>query len=540
MSTPADLTKLQRAALYRLFSALFWRGRQAARNRPVKGAVIARRKYLPLLLYVALGCMLLPFAVPKIPWVIFSTMPHAVTLMLTGMTMAAACGTLLFNDQESDILLHRPVPVRLILMAKVRVLVTESLSMGLALNAVIMIAGLMRGDGAWRYIPAHLFSIMLLTLFTVATVVLTFQLCLKLFGREKLNNLLTASQVLMAMVFMLGSQLAPRMMRTTHLEQWEVSRWLFALPPAWFGAIDTLAVTLRPTLPLVIEAVGAVLLTTLFCWLAFVRLAGTYEEAVVAMNDHSSAPSAPAESGRARWAERLTRLPVMRWWLRDPVERVGFLLATVQLTRTRDVKLRIYPQVGQFTIYPIIFAVGGGSQSGGMAAPFAAGFLGMIALNTVMLLRYSEEYRGSDVFRYAPLTSPASLFFGARKALVLFALAPVVLIWTILLLAMSRDWSTLIVLIPGIMVAHVLSLLPAVTSPLLPFSETQADSKAQGSAVLRLSLGMFGAMILAGITWLASSQGLLLVWLAVITVLTLLCDFLFRRRIRAQPIASDE
>ena len=270
------------------------------------------------------------------------------------------------------------------------------------------------------------------------------------------------------------------------------------------------------------------------------KLAGTYEEAVLTLNEHTASPGPPMTGGRERWAERLTRIRFLRWWLRDPVERVGFLLTAVQLTRTRDVKLRIYPQVGQFAVYPLIFAVGGRGQPEGIGAAFAAGFLGMIAMNTVMLLRYSEEYRGSELFRFVPLTSPAELFFGARKAVMIFVIAPVVLLWAVLLLAINRDLITLLMLLPGVLLAHIMSLLPAVVSPLLPFSETQADSKGQGTAALRMFAGLAGAMVVGGITWFAQWAGYLAVWLVFLLIATGVCDFLFRRAIRRQPISSDE
>ncbi|MES2706115.1 MAG: hypothetical protein V4726_05865 [Verrucomicrobiota bacterium] len=537
--TPKEVEKLQRAALYRLFTALYWRGRQTLRNQSAAKSTIMARKYVPLLLYILIGMALLPFAAMKVPPMVFATMPHAMTLMLAGMAMASACGTLLFNDQESDILLHRPVPARLILIAKVRVLFVQTVSLALALNTVIMIASPLRGGGSWRYVPAHIFSVALEALFCVGAVVLAFQLCVKLFGQARLQSLITISQVLMAMFLMLGSQLAPRLMRTTDFVHWDTSPWLMALPPAWFGALDTLAVTLQPTPPLLAGAGLALGLTALITWLAFVRLAGTYEEAVVTLNEHTSSPG-PVTGGKKRWAERLAHLPGMRWWLRDPVERIGFLLTAVQLTRARDVKLRVYPQIAQFILYPIIFSIGTRGDSSGFAGGAVAGFLGIIPLTAVSLLRYSEEYRGAELFRFAPLTSPAALFFGARKAAMVLVVLPVVVVWSVLLLVISRDASVLLLLLPGLIVAHVISLLPSVNSPFLPFSETQADSKSMGLGCLTMILGLGSALAIGVVSAIARSYGYFTVWLLFLMITGAACDWVFRRAIRRHAIASDE
>lgn len=537
----ASVEKLQRAALHQLFTALYWRGRQTVRNQKTGQHKLFARKYGPLLLYSLIGLALIPFSIGNAPHIVAYTMPHAMTFMLAGMTMASACGGLLFNDQESDILLHRPVPARLILIAKVRVLYTQTVLMALALNVgVLLLRGLR--IGSWAYIPAHIFSVALEALFCVSAVVLTFQLCVKWFGQARLKSLITAAQVLTAMVLMLGSQLAPRMMRTTDFKHWETSSWIMAVPPAWFGAIDTLAVTLQPTAQLLTGATLALVLTALMTWLAFVRLAGTYEEAVVTLNEHTSSPGLgqSVSNGKPRWPERLAALPGIRWWLRDPAERTGFLLTAVQLTRARDVKLRVYPQIAQFAVYPIIFSIGARGDTGAIFAGGAvAGFLGIIPLTAVSLLRYSEEYRGAELFRFAPLASSAPLFFGARKAAMLLIVVPIAVFWVSVLLITTRQSGILLLLVPGLIVAHVMSLVPGIGSPFLPFSETQADSKSMRLGCLTTMLG-FGASLIQGtISAAALSYGYFWQWLLILSVIGFLCDFGFRRSIRRQGTAEE-
>ena len=41
--------------------------------------------------------------------------------------------------------------------------------------------------------------------------------------------------------------------------------------------------------------------------------------------------------------DRLVEVPLVRWWLRDPVERAAVRLCGAYLLRDRDVKLRVYP-----------------------------------------------------------------------------------------------------------------------------------------------------------------------------------------------------
>lgn len=539
MNAAPDPAKLQRAALYRLFSDLFWRGRQAPGHRKTSSSTIAVRKSVPLLFFGLLGFIMLMFSGRSVPPLIFATLVHAMTFVMIGMTLTSSCSTLLFNDQESDILLHRPVPVSFILWAKVRVLLTQAWLLAVALNTVAIGAGIGRQGGSWRYLPVHLITLGLEALFIVSSVVLAFHLCLRLFGRERLNGLITTAQVVIAMAAILGGQLVPRLIGHTDLEHWTTSPWLMALPPSWFGALDTMVVTLNPEPSLLMGSALAVGVTALLAWLAFARLAGSYEEAVVTLNEHTASPGR-SNAGGQRWTERLTHLPGLRWWLRDPVERAAFLLTAAQLTRARDVKLRVYPQIAQFAVYPLIFAVGGRGDGLGIMSGFLAGFLGTIPLTAVGLLRYAEEYRGAELFRFVPLQSPAPLYHGARKAAMLFVFAPVVLLWAGLLLFINRSMDPLVLLLPGLLVAHIGGLVPGLTGSCVPFSETQADGKGLGGGCLIMMLGMGTAIGIGMVSYFASQQGWFVWWLLGLTCLCLILDRIFRCIIRAQPLWVDD
>ena len=64
-------------------------------------------------------------------------------------------------------------------------------------------------------------------------------------------------------------------------------------------------------------------------------------------------------ASQSRKASSLAAWAPIRWWLRDPAERVGFLLTLTQVTRVRSVKLRVFPLMIQFTAYPLVFLFGG-------------------------------------------------------------------------------------------------------------------------------------------------------------------------------------
>src|SRR5438876_9202170 len=101
---------------------------------------------------------------------------HAMTLMFIGLFVAASAGEVLFNKEEADILLHRPVTPRALLWAKIGVLVQVSLWLAGAFNLAGLLVGVWAKDGGWLFPLAHMVSTTLEALFCTGCVVLVYQL----------------------------------------------------------------------------------------------------------------------------------------------------------------------------------------------------------------------------------------------------------------------------------------------------------------------------------------------------------------------------
>ena len=70
--------------------------------------------------------------------------------------------------------------------------------------------------------------------------VLVYQLCLRWFGRERLEGLMTIAQVMVSVAAVLSGQILPQLVfRLDHtLNVGEISWWINLLPPAWFAGLD--------------------------------------------------------------------------------------------------------------------------------------------------------------------------------------------------------------------------------------------------------------------------------------------------------------
>lgn len=504
--------------LSRLFLKLFLRGRPRSKAEAASGGMRLRLSGL-LLLYTLMGLV----AVSTHGLGVFerSTMLHAFSLMMVGIMMAGSSGTLLFNVEEADILLHRPVTPRELLVAKVWVLVVMGVTLATALNLIGLGMGVAGKHGSWLFVPAHLAGLVLQVVFAASVVTLGYGMCLKWFGRERLDNLITAAQVLVAVGAMLGGQLVPRAL--THLERSSVEnavQWLVVLPPAWFGALTTVLRGEAVDAPTLGLACWGVVATAGVAWLALHRLAGAYGDGLLALNEAGPTAARPGR-GHGRWVTRVLAWPGVRHWVSDPVERAAFTLTAAGLWRARDIKLRIYPQLAQLCAYPIIFliAMPGSRHAHGEGAGFGVAFAGAMAstmvFNTLEMLRFSDHWKGADIFRIAPLASPAPLFHGTRKAVLLLLCGPIMIVLTSVLLAW-KGWSGgALLLLPGFVAMPLFAMLPGLWHTLVPFSEPPEQAKNMTAGCLRMIVVMLAALVIAGAAWWADGRG----WLGPLVII---------------------
>jgi hypothetical protein len=489
-------------ALRRLFLTLFLRGR-GVRGLGQQGAPksLGQKLALTLFFYLLMGCLALPFRhQPVFPLAIYL---HAMTFVFLGMFIAASAGEILFNQQEGEILLHRPVTPRALLWAKVRVLIEVSLWLAGAFNLVGLFVGL-AGSGGWRFPLVHIFATVLEALFCTSCVVLGYQLCLRWFGRERLDSVMTIAQVLVTIAAVLAGQLLPQIaFRVDHvLDVSQVSWWINALPPAWFAGLEDALAGSSLAGSWVLSAL-ALMATGLALWLAFGKLARNYETGLQTLNETVSPPTRN-RSGR-RWLERTVDLPPLRWWLREPVARASFLLTAAYLFRDRDVKLRVYPGIAPILVIPVVFLFrrSHGDAAGFPGIPFAGVYLGMVPLFGLQLLQYSQQWQAADVFRVAPLCGPVAVCDGARRAVLCFLTVPMLLLTVLIVWLMRSNVTELLLLLPGVIALPVFSLVPTIGGQGVPLSQSTDASKAagRGGKMILIMMVAFGLSALTSFAW---------------------------------------
>ena len=500
------------ATLRKLFLTLFLRGR-SARGLKKQSAPksVGKKLAAVLVVYALVGLMALAFV--RQPVFALSAYLHAMTIMFLGMFVASSAGEILFNKEEADILLHRPIEPRTLLWAKIRVLVEVSLWLAIAFNLAGLFVGVFTPDGSWLFTPVHLLSTVLEALFCTSTVVMVYQLCLRWFGRERLEGLMTIAQILLSVGIVLSSQLLPRLMFRIHdtLKPGETPWWINLLPPAWFAGIDDALVGTGSPNSWLLAAL-AILVTSFVLWIAFGKLSSSYHTGLQALNETIS-PS-KVGTGRRRWIPTLVDSRPLCWVLGNPVTRASFLLTVVYLIRDRDVKLRIYPGIAPMMIFPFIFLLRGfGSEQATSQAfgdafgiAFAGGYLGIVPLMGVTLLQYSQQWQAADIFRIAPLPGPAPLCDGARRAILVVMALPLLVVFALIALLMRGNSASLFLLLPGVIALPVYALMPNMGGKAIPLSVPADESKSAGRGLTMMAV-MLISMGLSVVAYMASIAG---------------------------------
>jgi ABC-2 type transport system permease protein len=370
--------------------------------------------------------------------------------------------------------------------------------------------------------------------------VLTYQLCLRWFGRERLDSFMTATQVIVSVVLVLGSQLVPQLMiRNEGLELISVDRWWTALlPPSWFAGLDDAIAGSGSSRSWMLAAIGTAV-TAGVMWIAFGRLASDYQTGIGTMTETASRRP---ERTRRKILSRLVNAPPLRWWLRDPVSRASFLLSAAYLARDRDTKLRMYPGIAPMLVMPIILLLPRGSDSHGPGAfgvAFAGSYLGLVPLLALGMLSLSQQWQASDIFRSAPVRGPAALSHGARRAVLVLVMIPMLILFALIVLVMGQRKEDLMLMLPGLVALPVYAMIPCLGGKAVPLSRPPDEAKAARRTSLTM-LVMFSSAALAGAAAFMQKIGWFWPFLAVETAIAATAYFLMRRSLSNESWASLE
>jgi hypothetical protein len=219
------------------------------------------------------------------------------------------------------------------------------------------------------------------------------------------------------------------------------------------------------------------------------------------------------------------------------------LLTVAYMLRDRETKLRLYPGIAPIIILPVILMVQGGRHqstgSPGFLLPFIGCYMGMLPMLALQILRFSQQWQAADVFQLAPMPGPASICHGARRAVFLILVVPIVVVMLGLSWFAASDVQSLLLLLPGLTLLPVYSLIPAWLGKGVPLCQPIDSAKAANRGATMMIITVF-AFVLAGLTAFAKTENYFWTLELVVLGLSILAYFWLQSRIRQQRWPSAE
>lgn len=215
---------------------------------------------------------------------------------------------------------------------------------------------------------------------------------------------------------------------------------------------------------------------------------------------------------------------LMTWWedriTKSGVESVGFNIAWLMTSRSRDYKLKTYPLFGFIPAIFIYIALGG---EGSLAERWqilleSDKYLLLIyiciyaAISPIFNLKFSEKYKSSWIFYAMPIDRPGSLLKGAVKSMIAKFVIPIFIISALIVLGIWGFKTIDDILVASINVLLIGLIGGKALLKTMPFSD-EWSSQGKGanlkwSFIIMIVLGGIGYL-----HWLIIDQYvILLVW----------------------------
>ena len=457
-----------------------------------------------VLIYVLMGLSIGVYVFTGMDVFIFSVVALSFTLFIVALAVVAESGNVIFSESETDIIAHLPAAPRTIFAAKVLNLFLFTLLLTVAINFFPLILGTWAAGSTALFLPAHAVSAFAVALFGTTFVVATYGLLMRYVSRQRFDNIVAYCQVGLALLFILGFQLLPRVMDFRHAPTTASFHWYFvAYPPAWYSGLEMLLMGRFSAGWAALAGIGVVALALLV--MPALRKVGSGYSSFI-----SQLVQAPVGIGRARKlpraapgsaeAERSYFGRLTKLFLRRPAERAVFDLVTAYLRRNREIKVRLYPSLAYFIVFPVMALVTEGlpdpflGQRTGFYSTIGAMMVCFVTLSAVEALIFSEHYQAGYILRVAPIETLGDVHRALRKAVACFVVAPG---FVMLFLFYATLWRSpvhsVLFLAPWALLTPPAMLLPFLRREVVPLSRKYQKGQQSARNLTALFVSIIGA-----------------------------------------------
>ena len=337
-----------------------------------------------------------------------------------------------------------------------------------------------------------------------------YYLLLKVFSGEKLKDILSGFQIFMTIAIILSYQIVPRVVSIAGFSKGQItfSPVYFLLPSAWFSAI----------LESLFGAGGE--------WYIYV-LAGITVPAVILLEVLYKKKVMPEFEGEldkltetAKENKSLSPFSKLMCKLlsKDEQENAFMKLVLIQVSRNRDMKLKLYPQLANVFILPIIMVlpqITGEKGFTGFIENLRQGrwglallyFTGLTSASIYMIIGQTENPESIMFYQILPIENLSKCIRAGIKVVLFRYLTPIFVALSALLLGVYGFG-----VIPDLVIAYlsfifVTGFIIRISAWVLPFSyESDAASAGNNLLMFFMSLFVFAILGWIHIFWLKTLE----------------------------------
>ncbi|SHI15870.1 hypothetical protein [Sporanaerobacter acetigenes] len=434
--------------------------------------------------YILLGLMLVPFVIMKENYLFQMSFLFGILMFMMMTILISDFSSVLLDLRDKDIILSKPVDGKTLSAAKIVHILIYMFYITFSFTGPALLVSLFRHG--FLFFIIFLLEIILMDLLIVALTALLYLLILKFFDGEKLKDIINYVQIILSIALSVGYQLIGRLfnfsdvMNIDFVPKW----WQYLIPSMWFGGPFELIVGINHSSSMILFSALA-LIVPILSIIIYVKLTPSFESNLQKLNN---------SSGNVKVRDRGLNFYLSNIFCRTKEERTFFRFATNMMKKERNFKLKTYPSLGISLVFPFIFLLSMAKDEGwaniaNSKMYFNIYFVVLMIPTILMVIGYSDKYKGAWIYKFLPFTEAKDIFKGTLKAFVINLLLPMYVFESIVFMIIFKGKIALDLIIAFLNIILFIVICFKCMKKTLPFSEPfEVVSQSQGFIVIPLFL----------------------------------------------------
>lgn len=363
-----------------------------------------------LWIYGLYSLILIPFLLLGENYMYQVSLVFGMILFILMTSMISDFSVVLLDIRDKNIIQTKPVDKKTIAAAKIVHIMIYMTFVAGAFTTIPFLVGLFRHGIAFSTI--FFIELVLTILLVVVLTSLLYLFILRFFDGEKLKDIINYVQILLSVGVVVGYQVLIRSFEFVDLNMaYTFSWWHFLIPPLWYGAPFEVLLNGNSANHFMAFTVLAVLVPLIAIY-AYAKLMPSFER-----NLEKLLSDTKTRKKSRNWIDEAGA----KWLCRSTEERVFYRFASSMMKKEREFKLKVFPVLGMALFFPFLFIFtysvdgGLGEIADGNMFMFIY-FCNVIIPSVVFMLKFSEGYKGSWLFRAAPIERISAIHSGTLKA----------------------------------------------------------------------------------------------------------------------------